>query len=284
MLLDRPPAIRPIPAHYLPLTPREPGPVAAVDGSRAILVDNGSVWVAATRATVVAWPGPPQAEAAPRIHATAAVQAQERLDSAYARHGLEAPAPRSADAWADALCSLEEFESTLQATEQVPSGSLMLVDGSLAGLPRHAQMLADRLLEAAKRRGVCLVGVAKRSGLDRDGIALVPHLLRNGPAQPWAVQVQEEVHIARLHRAAAHAFRVDGPLEGIERLLPLCRDVVYAGYPYPLAVAHNRVALTASHVRDLKSRLAGQARRAGGAQAMALLADFHDTLDRNVPG
>src|SRR5687768_11619612 len=33
-------------------------PVLAVDGSHAVLADNGAVWVVAHRASALAWPGP----------------------------------------------------------------------------------------------------------------------------------------------------------------------------------------------------------------------------------
>lgn len=256
----------------------------AVDGSHAVLADTGSAWVVATRCAAVRWPGP-VLEPEPVFHATHAHEAQAHADAAHARHGLEAPRAATATAWAEGLRALREHEAALEAIASAPAGSLALVDGALAGLPPLAQQMADRLDEAARRHGVRLVGVAKRSGLERGGVALVPHLHATGPLGTWSVEVGPGIHVAKLHPQAPHAFRVDAQEAAwLADLPPLCRDAAYVGYPYPLAVAHNRVALTAGAVAELKARLALAARREGGERAARLFADFHDTLDRNVPG
>ncbi|HUR61976.1 MAG TPA: hypothetical protein VM286_06395 [Candidatus Thermoplasmatota archaeon] len=276
---------RPLPpARYVPLQAQDPGPVHAVDGSHAVLVDNGAVWVVATRSAAIRWPGL-QRELEPELHACRAEEAQALLDAAYARHGLEPPRAGSAAAWAEAWRGLREHEAALRAVADAQQGSLVLVDGALVGLPPLAQAMADRLRNAAARHALRLVGVSKRSGLERGGVPLVGHLHAHGPAGAWSVEVEPGVHVARLHGQAPCAFRVDAT-DGasIGALLPLARDAVYAGYPYPLAVAHNQVALTAGVVAELKARLALEARRVGGSEAARLFADFHEVLDRNVPG
>lgn len=273
-------------------SPLEPEPetsagmpcVTAVDGSHAVLVDNGAVWVVATRAAAIRWPGA-QREIEPELHATRAHEAQAQLDAAYARHGLEPPRAGSAAAWAEGWRALREHEAALQAIAAAGQEGLLLIDGALVGLPPLAQEMADRLRNAAARHAVRLVGVSKRSGLERNGVPLVGHLHATGPAGTWRVELEPGVHIARLHREAPCAFRVDAK-DGadIAALLLFCKDAVYVGYPYPLAVAHNQVALTGGVVADLKARLALEARRVGGSEAARLFADFHEVLDRNVPG
>jgi len=269
---------------FEPLQPSEPGPVVAVDGSHAVLVDNGSTWVVAYRATAVAWPGPAPLPVEPEVVGATPEEAQGLLDRAYAAWGLEPPRVAGADSFAAALRALAEAQAAVQAAGSLPRGGLLLVDGALLGLPPAAQALADRILNAGRLHGVRVVGIAKRSGISRDGTALVPALSRLGPAGAWAVEVEPGVFVARLHPSSPFAFRVDGSRADLGRLLPLSRDAVYVGYPYPLAVAHNAVALTAGTVSDLKERLRTAAARLGGAEAVARLADFHETLDRNVPG
>lgn len=269
----------------------EPPRCVAVDGSSAVLVDNGTAWVVAFRAAPVAWPGDLQPEPQPNVVACNPSEAQALVDARFARVGLPEPAVRSADALADALRSLAELEEALAAVAQMPPRSLLLVDGALVGLPPTPAAIAARLAEACRQRGVRLAGVAKRSGIERGDLPLIPALIAQatarGVAGPWSVEAEPGVHIAKLHAAAQHAFRIDDGGAGSDAadLLPLlaalARDAVYTGYPYPLAVAHNRVALTGPHVRELKAGLDLELRKRGAASAGA---DFHAVLDANVPG
>ncbi|MGB1585674.1 MAG: DNA double-strand break repair nuclease NurA [Thermoplasmatota archaeon] len=276
---------------WLPLhMPNDERPeVAAVDGSHAVLVDNGAMWVVAVRATAVHWPGQPQ-DVSVEVTAVGPEDADAWLDGQYSRHGLEAPKVRGAEGFAEAVRRLREFEATLQGLEPMPAGALMLIDGALERLPRHATDLMDRILEAAQRRGIRVAAVAKKSRLDADGVPLVMSLKAlakqecNHPT--WAVPVpgHNMAHIAMLHGQANHAFRVDVTDPDIlHDLLPLCRDAVYTGYPYPLALAHNAVAISHAQARNLLDRLGDEVRAQGGEAAWSLLGDFHDILDRNAP-
>jgi hypothetical protein len=258
-----PPAETPAPIH----------PVVAVDGSHAVLADNGAVWVVAHRASALAWPGP----AAP---VDPVVTAATPDDAAR----IAGRPVAGADAFGAALRERAEARALRSAIAGAPPGALVLADGALSGLPPDAQGEMDAARHEAARRRVALVGVSKRSGLARDGIALVPALHAAGPPGAWAVAVSPGVWVARLHAAAACAFRVDADaLADVARLAPLARDAAYAGYPYPLAKVHNQVAFTAGAVAELKAGLERALRKSGGA-ALAAVSDFHDTLDRNVAG
>lgn len=265
----------------------EPPRCVAVDGSSAVLVDNGSAWVVAVRAVAVPWPGPaPAAEPQPEVIATLPGDAQALADAAFARHGLAGPAIHSADGLADALRSIAELEASLAAVANLPPRGLLLVDGALVGLPPTPDAVAARLREACKARGVRIAGIAKRSGIERGSVPLIPALIAQatarGLAGPWSVEAEPGVHIAKLHAAAQHAFRIDAPVDLLPELAALARDAVYTGYPYPLAVAHNKVALTGAHVRELKARLDLELRRRAGTSDA--IKDFHAVLDANVPG
>ena len=274
------------PVEFRPLAGApEPPRCVAVDGSSAVLVDNGTAWVVAFRAAALAWPGEPQPEPHPQVVATLPSEAQALVAQRFARLGLPEPAVRTADALADALRSLAELEAALAAVAEMPPRGILLVDGALAGLPPTPAALAARLAEACRARGVRLAGIAKRSGLERGSLPLIPALIAQaaakGVAGPWSVEAEPGVHIAKLHAAAQHAFRIDGPADLLPDLAALARDAVYTGYPYPLALAHNRVALTGPHVRELKAALDLELRKRGAAPAGA---DFHAVLDANVPG
>ncbi|MEK6985115.1 MAG: DNA double-strand break repair nuclease NurA [Candidatus Thermoplasmatota archaeon] len=282
-------ARRPLPfaPRYEPLAARPPGPTLAVDGSSAVLVDNGAIWVVAHRALLIDWPGPRPIEVPATITATTPNDAEGLLRARYSDgYGLETPRARTAEQFADALRSLLEWECSLAAISRAGRGGLVLVDGALRDLPEGPQRMANRLFEEAAKAGVDLIAVAKRSGIG-SGMPLVAALGRDGPQSAWAVAVpdREGTWVARLHGSAPCPFRVDAPsLDAIGRLLPLSNDAVYCGYPYPLALAHNQVALTASRVADLQAGLATEVRRQAGPEAARLLGDFHDTLDRNAPG
>lgn len=276
------------PVEFRPLAAAlEPPRCIAVDGSAAVLADSGSAWVVAFRAAAVAWPGPPPAEPQPEVVATVPSEAQALVDARCARLGLPEPAVRTADALADALRALAELEAALAAVAEAPPGSLLLVDGALLGLPPAPAAIAARLAEACRARGVRLAAVAKRSGLERGSLPLIPSLLAQAAAEglqgPWWVEAEPGLHVAKLHAAARHAFRVDGDAGVLPDLAAMARDAVYTGYPYPLALAHNAVALTGAHVRELRGRLELEL-RSRGTGAVELARDFHAVLDANVPG
>lgn len=257
--------------HALPEHP--PGPCVAVDGSHTVLVDNGSVWVVAHRANALPWPGP-----AHPVEGTVTAATPDEATRLVGR------TPFGAEGFAAALRERAELAALHDAVAAAPAGTLVLADGALRGLPPEVQRDVDPVLRLAAQRRVELVGVSKRSGIEHDGVALVPALHQQGPAGRWAAQVGDGVFVARLHPDAPCAFRIDAPsLAAVARLVGLSRDAAYVGYPYPLAKVHNQVAFTAGAVGELKAGLE-RAVRKSGPQAMRAVADFHDTLDRNVAG
>jgi hypothetical protein len=284
---------------FVPLTPAESGQVVAVDGSHAVLADVHGVWVVAVRAAAVRWPGDVGLTEQPVVTAISADEAPALLDARFSHWGLDAPRAGSAQALAEALRELAEMEAAVNAvaTDSGLGGEkrsgLLLIDGALENLGRHAQPMADRVVEAATRADVAVVGVAKQSRLREADAPMVPALAAAGPAAPWAVRVAgyTETHVCRLHAGARHAFRVDVRARGhaaealviLGRLLPLARDAVYLGYPYPLALAHNRVAIGQADAHALRSALETAVHEVGGAAALRLLDDFHSVLDDNVP-
>lgn len=283
-----------------------PGRVHAVDGGAAVLADLHGVWVVAVRAHAVAWPADAGLPVVPEIVAVLAPEAPALLDARYSRWGLEPPRVASAQAFADALRDLAEMAAAIAcvapdaaSAEAAPRPDLLLVDGALENLGRHAQPMADRIVEAADRAGVPVVGVAKQSRLRQAEAPLVPALAAAGPASCWAARVEgyDRTFVCRLHAAARHAFRTDVAMPSrfadrserptalavLGRLLPLARDAVYLGYPYPLALAHNQVAITQAETLALRGGLEAAVHEAGGGDAVRLLDDFHAVLDDNVP-
>ncbi len=260
-------------ATYHAFTPTPPPPTLAVDGSHAVLVDNGAYWVVAVRAA--------HHDALPEttLHAARASDAEAEVQAVYTKRGLGAPTVRSADAYAEAYRALTEMDAAMAAIHALPEGGLLLIDGALAQLPDTAQAIADRILDRATASGVHLAGVSKRSGLSHDGIALLPALAEQGPPTCWWSSLPAHTAVAaRLHPASRHVFRIDAETEVLPWLAHWSRDAVYRGYPYPLAKAHNNVAITRAESRRLTEFVRNHLGAAAGA-----LDDFHAVLDRNAP-
>ncbi len=266
---------RPLDVEWVAIEPREPPPTAAVDGSHAVLVDTGAVWIVATRAAVATdgRSDPPM-----QIHGCLAGDAQDLVDQRYVQRGLTSPPVRSAEAFATALRSLDELDAAFQAIRDLPEGGLLLVDGATTGLPPGPQEIADRILDRATASGVHLAGVSKRSGLaDADG-PLLPRLRRAaGPVETPVVTRLAGCFGAVLHPQSPHAFRIDCEEQVLAWLVAMSNDAVYVGYPYPLAKAHNTAAITHAEARRVRERVLREA----GPHAWAL-DDFHAVLDRNV--
>ncbi len=264
----------------------------AVDGSHAILVDNGAIWVVATRAVAIHWPGPREPEPEPIVTACTPEEAAELVQAEYSALGLDAPPVPSAQAFAEALRDAAELRAARVALRSAQPNTLLLWDGALQpapAAPAHAHRAAEDLLDRARSRQAPVAGVSKRSSMAIDGVNLPRALHRWGqehhPDQAWAVPVPEQglTHIARLHPRAPFCYRIDVTQpEVLDALVPLARDPVYLGYPYPLAVAHNTVALTAARSADLRDSLAAALQAHG--TSLHLIEDPHDMLDRNVPG
>ncbi len=239
--------------------------VVAVDGSHAVLVDNGIVWSVAVRAAALAWPGP-RIDPVPHVTTVLANDAEGHLESEYQKRGLDAPRAGTAEAFAEALRALAEADAA-----RAPKDALLLLDGAIEGVPPKAAAVWAPVLESR-----AVLAVSKRSAL---GDAWVPAYHALGPEGPWIADVPGmEAHIVKLHARAPFAYRVDGPEEHVEALVPLARDAAYLGYPYPLAKVHHCVAITADIRAQLRERLLAGLRKKVGAK-VRLLDDPHAMLD-----
>lgn len=261
----------------------EPGNVRAVDGSRACLLDTGSLWAIATRATAACWPSTSPAASPPaRIQVAMPAEVDTLLARAASQRDLPEPrAVRTCDAWAKAEMAFDEYDETMAAIQQMRAGDLLLVDGVVNGAPTWEQTLNDRILEAATDAEVAVIAVAKRTGAMHNGQPAGPTLMAaaraTGARGPWLAKLPtSDMTVGLLHPAAATCFRLDGDASAFGRLVPLCRDAAFPGYPYPLAQAHMLAAITEADAGDLVARLMQEADAAG---AGAFVVDPHALLD-----
>ena len=232
--------------------------VAAVDGTAHVLRGDG-IWSVATRTAAARYPGTPS-PAPLRVTTVAAGDAHDALRQRYAPHGVEVPAPADAEAFGAALCAVQETEAALDTLRRLPTGGLLLLDGSLRGLPAPAADLVALLERAAGGRGVRVAGVTRRSGLQQGGRPLVPALrvagieALPGTAGYTSLPDLPGVHVCLLEPRAARAYRVDADAAALPLLVPLSHDRNHRGYPYPLAAARQAVALDAERLDALREQ------------------------------
>ncbi|HET6398214.1 MAG TPA: hypothetical protein VFH47_01510, partial [Candidatus Thermoplasmatota archaeon] len=123
-----------------------PCPAVAVDGSHAVLHDNGRLWVVAYRAAAV-----PSAGRLPTVQPEVAVAASDEAAAIVAlAWGDGAPERvRTAESFAEALCAAAECRAALAAMQPADPPALptrgarplLLVDGALHGLAPPADRL-----------------------------------------------------------------------------------------------------------------------------------------------
>lgn len=265
--------------------------LGAVDGGSAMVLEGGGLAVGAVRAAALAWRGH-----AP-LHELDAPLELRLLDDRLAAE-LEAalpglPPPEGPASLLERLRALREWEAAMALAARLGEGDVLAVDGPLAQRDWPAARL-DELAAQAGRRGVELAGVCKGSSVLLAGQPALVAAARaaRGVPEPWAAPLPFPVmvrsHAVRFLRGA-RVFRVETwPGADAEvvlaRLAPWTRDAGYPGYPYPLALAHNRCALDDGLVADLAHALRGLAAQRGVAPEdwEEAFGDFHEVLDRGL--
>jgi hypothetical protein len=275
---------------------------AAVDGGSACLLNGRSFWLVAYRAGTV-WHRDRDTFATDTDPLQLRALTQADAKAAYAEALALAGVKRERDladlgGVVDVLRELAEWRRAAEAVAAARPGDLVLVDGSLHPGPFLPAGLVSPVHELARERGVDLVGVTKASKLRWGRYApLVLRVRRRadgelGPDTRWYLRVTgpddpAEVYVARLARAAAHAFRVDAvrghrdPDQLFAVLAGLSDDPAFLGYPYPLAAVHRVVSLPGPLLADLRRDLREAFLREGLSEddVDLVMRDFHLTLN-----
>jgi hypothetical protein len=265
--------------------------LGAVDGGSAVVLDGGGLAVGAVRAHGLAW-----RSHAPEAELPAPLEVR-LLDDALAEE-LERRLPGLPPAERPGMLverwrALREWELAMRLGERLQPGDALALDGPVAQHDWPGDLQA-RLAERCGRRGVLLVGVCKSASARVDGqpALLAAQRAARGVRAPWLVPLPPARPGAPAALAASlcpggKVFRVElgprvEPAEAVGLLAAWSRDAGSPGYPYPLALAHQRCALDEALVADLAEALRGAAAR-HGADAAAweeVFGDFHDVLDR----
>jgi hypothetical protein len=264
--------------------------LGAVDGGSAIVLEGAGLCVGAVRASALSW----RAGAREREHTTPLEL--RILDDALARE-LDARVPglppaEGPAALLDRLRCLREWEQAMGLARDLREGDMLALDGPLAPRDAAPQPLRD-LAAVCEERRIALVGVCKSTSLVLGGRPALLEARRaaRGVPEPWftGLPSHRAQSIAVRFLRGARVFKVEllpgaDPAGVLAKLAPWTRDGAYPGYPFPLALAHNRCALDEAMVEDTAHALRALLAERGVPEedVEEVFGDFHDVLDRGL--
>jgi hypothetical protein len=300
--------------HTIP--PGRSGIVSAIDGSNTMVLEGGSVSLAAIRAAQTTFLNNERHNRSITPLTLVTIGPGHRnhdFDEIYqecfgiAPHkGLDNADPERASA---ILRDTLEYWVALQTVRTLPSGALLLLDGALrVSSQNHEPVLAD-IITTAQERGILLAAVAKRTrvtwGIGHPLLPAIGGLVAQfGLAGPWWTKIDEhlmdhteywqgrhgELYIASLHSQWSRPMKVDLPkgtgedaaAATMKALAACADDGRIPGYPYPLLDAHRTVVIDEPLVtqiqQDLKAGLVKQGIR--NRTFEDLFGDLHGDFER----
>jgi len=306
--------IRPDSLHPIARVPA--GTVSAVDGSNAMILDGGSMAIAAVRAARTTFFANTRSgrAATPLLAVTIGPGHRNHdFDGIFAEcfgdlphRGLDNADPeRASGAFRDTL----EYWVAKETAESAPPGSLILLDGALRVTHHHHEPVLASIVKTAAGRGVLLAAVTKRTRATWGGghpllPALAGLVAEFGIGGPWWIRIDPhlidhteyhqgrhgEIFVASLHPRAGRPLKIELPkgtddraaAATMEALAACSGDSRIPGYPYPLLDAHRAAAITDEILdrmqQDLKAGLTKQGIR--HRQFDMLFGDIHDEFER----
>nr|WP_320160457.1 DNA double-strand break repair nuclease NurA [uncultured Methanoregula sp.] len=299
-----------------PISPGPSGMVIAVDGSNAMILEGGSVSIAAIRAARTTFLANERHNRAATPLTVVTIGPGHRntdFDAMFEdcfgfppHKGLDNSDPERASG---ILRDTLEYWVTLQTVKTLPAGSLLLIDGALRVTSQNHEPVLATIISTAQERGILLAAVAKRTRATwGGGHPLLPAAgglaAQSGIPGPWWMKIDEhlldhteyhqgrhgEIYVASLHARVSRPLKMELPKgTGVETVaatmqaLAACSgDGRIPGYPYPLLDAHRTVVIDEPIVtqiqQDMKAGLSGR-----GIQNRAfedLFGDLHDDFER----
>lgn len=293
------------------------GRLAAVDGSNAMVLEAGSFSLAAVRAVVSCFEDNRRAFLKTTPLRVVRIEGREghvaRFASLYRECFDEAPQQDlAADDPARAVAVMREmleFAAALEALESLEAGDTLLLDGSLrVGHASHLPVLRDLLFRAGNA-GIRVAGISKRTSATWGGgyplvLAVDTFAKAAGIPVPWCVRIPDGVidqsphaqwqrgvpYVARLHRKAATAFKIEvpeytgesGAVEACSACAAYAGDGRIPGYPFPLLDAHRAVVLGADEVERITCDLIKGMNSLGmnSKDFWQLFGDYHEEFAR----
>jgi hypothetical protein len=299
-----------------PVQPGPSGTVSAVDGSNAMVLDGGSVAIAAIRAARTMFSNNERAGRAATPLTLVTIGPGHRntdFDELFAEcfgslphKGLDNADPERASA---VLRDTLEYWVAQRTAAAAPAGSLLLLDGALRVSSQNHEPVLAGIVSTAAERGVLLAAVAKRTRATWGGghpllPALAGLVAENGITGPWWTRIDPhlidhteyrqgrhgEIFVASLHPKVSRLLKMELPkgtddktaAATMQALAACAGDGRIPGYPYPLLDAHRMVAigdeLKDQVQQDLRAGLTKQ-----GIQHRRfedLFGDLHDEFER----
>jgi hypothetical protein len=292
------------------------GTVSAIDGSNAMVLEGGSIALAAIRAARTTFTGNERTGRSTTPLTLVTIGPGHRnhdFDELYLecfgtppKKGLDNADPERASA---ILRDTLEYWVALETAKTMPEGALLLLDGALRVSSQNHEPVLAGIISTAAERGVLLAGVAKRTTATwGGGHPLLPALA--GLAKdlritgPWWTTIDDhlldhteyhqgrhgQIVVASLHPGVSRPLKMELPkgtdeataAETMQALAACAGDGRVPGYPYPLLDAHRTVAITEELVtqvqQDLKAGLVKQG--IGNMQFEDLFGDLHGDFDR----
>ncbi|NMB79334.1 MAG: DNA double-strand break repair nuclease NurA [Methanomicrobiales archaeon] len=292
------------------------GTVTAVDGSDAMVVEGGSMAVAAIRAARTTFAGNDRAGRSttpltlvtigPGRHNQDFDRLYQECFGVQPHKGLDNSDPERASA---VLRDTLEYWVIAESARTAPAGSLLLIDGALrVSSQNHEPVLAD-IIRTAQDRNVLLAGVAKRTRATwGGGHPLLPALRgladQLGVQGPWWTRIEHhlldhteyrqgrhgDIYVASLHPKVSRPLKMELPKGTEEETVAATMQALAAcaddgripGYPYPLLDAHRTVTIDETLVlqiqQDIKAGLVKHGIR--NKTFEDLFGDLHGDFDR----
>ncbi|MDP2750227.1 MAG: DNA double-strand break repair nuclease NurA [Nanoarchaeota archaeon] len=169
-----------------------------------------------------------------------------------------------------------EIKACELASEELNSGDLIVIDGTLQSSVTNESKQLSRLYESVSKRNVILCALAKTTTLlTETGDSVIFSLGSIAPKTSWyyhpVVEIthpdhKAEMFIVKLHDKSKHIFRLEMHHESflknmrdvsnlIAVLASNCKDPVFVGYPYGLIEADANARISNQEVKNLRTQL-----------------------------
>jgi hypothetical protein len=298
------------------ISPGTAGTVSAVDGSNAMVLDGGSMALAAIRAARTTFIANERlARATTPLMLVTIGPGHRNADfdelfrecfGAPPHKGLDNADPERASA---VLRDTLEYWVAQQTAGVLPAGSLLLLDGALRVSSQNHESVLAGIIETAAERGVLLAAIAKRTRATWGGghpllPALAGLVAEYGIDAPWWTRIDPhlidhteyrqgrhgEIVVASLHSAVNRPLKLELPKGTDDRTAAATMQALAAsagdgripGYPYPLLDAHRAVAITEELVSQIQQDLRAGLTKQGiqHRRFEDLFGDLHDEFER----
>ena len=288
------------------------GRVVAVDGGSATVVKGRSFLIGVYRVGAVVYQNGKRIDQR-IIPLKMEIISQANLSAMYLSAFREFAGEEPSEApgiekMLDRLRLFSEWRLAQELLEELKSGDMLLIDGSLKASIAPPYSFLLQLTRRAKERGVHLVGVTKTSTLYwGDKAPLIPAVIKRGekfcPNSKWFCRISDEqlhtytssyfgkIYVAKLKASSDFGFRIDvnrfDPFDVnliFSSLSHLSSDPAFLGYPYPLAAVHNISRITLSEIEDIRYKLQSKAFEKGISTTDwdLLFTDFHEVLNADL--